>query len=85
MSASEIDFASSFSALALAAQSLPSRQKGRGEEMEKTLEDVTKNTTALLADCVEQLSKESGSQAQLAYTTAKIDTCLKILKFTRDE
>jgi len=36
MSASEIDFASSFSALVLAAQSLPSRQKGRGDTMDKT-------------------------------------------------
>lgn len=59
--------------------------KGRGEEMEKTLEDVAKNTTALLADCVEQLSKESGCQAQLDRTVAKVNTCLKILKFTRDE
>lgn len=48
-------------------------------------EEIVHKTTALLADCVEQLSKESGSQAQLAYMTAKIDTCLKILKFTRDE
>lgn len=54
-------------------------------DCDRILEDVAKNTTALLADCVEQLSKESGSQAQLAYTTAKIDTCLKILKFTCDE
>ena len=41
MSASEIDFASSFSALVLAAQSLPSRQKGRGEGM-----DTEKNKEA---------------------------------------
>ena len=54
-------------------------------DCDRILEDVAEKTTALLADCVEQLSKESGSQAQLAYTTAKIDTCLKILKFTRDE
>lgn len=38
MSASEIDFASSFSALVLGTQSLPSRQKGRGEEMENDLD-----------------------------------------------
>lgn len=54
-------------------------------DCDKELENVAEKTVALLADCVEQLSKESGSQAQLAYTTAKIDTCLKILKFTRDE
>ena len=63
----------------------PSRRKGRGERMEKALEDVTKNTTALLADCVEQLSKKSGCQAQLGLTVTKIETCLKILKFIRDE
>lgn len=55
------------------------------ELLEKNVEEIMLKTTTLLADCVEKLSKESGSQAQLAYTTAKIDTCLKILKFTRDE
>lgn len=54
-------------------------------EMEKALADIAKKTTALLADCVEQLSKESGCQAQLDRTVAKINTCLKILKFNRDE
>lgn len=53
--------------------------------MEKTLDDVAKNTTALLADCVEQLSKESGCKARLDLTVTKIETCLKILKFIRDE
>ena len=53
--------------------------------MEKALEDVAKNTTALLADCVEQLSKKSGCQAQLGLTVTKIETCLKILEFIRDE
>ena len=53
--------------------------------MEKALADIAKNTTALLADCVEQLSKESGSQARLDLTVTKIEICLKILKFIRDE
>jgi len=54
-------------------------------DCDKVLEDVVEKTTALLADCVEQLSKESGCQAQLDRTVAKVNTCLKILKFTRDE
>lgn len=53
--------------------------------MKKALEDVAKNTTALLTDCVEQLSKESGCKARLDLTVTKIETCLKILKFIRDE
>ena len=48
-------------------------------------EEIVHKTTALLADCVEQLSKESGCQAQLDRTVAKVNTCLKILKFIRDE
>lgn len=51
----------------------------------RILEDVAKNTTALLADCVEQLSKESGCKARLDLTVTKIETCLKILKFIHDE
>lgn len=54
-------------------------------DCDRILEDVAKNTTALLADCVEQLSKKSGCQAQLGLTVTKIETCLKILKFIRDE
>lgn len=54
-------------------------------DCDRILEDVAKNTTALLADCVEQLSKESGCKARLDLTVTKIETCLKILKFIRDE
>ena len=54
-------------------------------DCDRVLEDIAKNTTALLADCVEQLSKESGCQAWLDLTVTKIETCLKILKFIRDE
>ena len=68
-----------------AAMVAPKQAEGRGESVDKTLEDVAKNTTALLADCVEQLSKKSGCQAQLGLTVTKIETCLKILKFIRDE
>lgn len=48
-------------------------------DCDRILEDVAKNTTALLADCVEKLSKEINS-AQSTYITAKIATCLEILK-----
>lgn len=55
----------------------------RGEKMdellEKNAEEIMLKTTTLLADCVEKLSKESNS-AQSTYTTAKITTCLEILK-----
>lgn len=54
-------------------------------DCDRILEDVAKNTTALLADCVEQLSKESGCKARLDLTVTKIETCLKILKFIREE
>ena len=54
-------------------------------DCDRILEDVAKNTTAFLADCVEQLSKESGCKARLDLTVTKIETCLKILKFIRDE
>lgn len=54
-------------------------------DCDRILEDVAKNTTTLLADCVEQLSKESGCKARLDLTATKIETCLKILKFIRDE
>lgn len=55
------------------------------DDCDKELENVAEKTVALLADCVEQLSKESGCQAQLGLTVTKIETCLKILKFIRDE
>lgn len=49
------------------------------ELLEKNAEEIMLKTTTLLADCVEKLSKES-SPAQSNYTTAKIATCLEILK-----
>lgn len=49
------------------------------ELLEKNAEEIMQKTTTLLADCVEKLSKESNS-AQSTYTTAKIATCLEILK-----
>ena len=65
-------------------------------EIEKTIIDLRKTdefcmcscadilrhlmtTTTLLADCVEKLSKEI-NPAQSTYITAKIATCLEILK-----
>lgn len=55
------------------------------ELLEKNAEKIMLTTTTLLADCVEQLSKESGCKARLGLTVTKIETCLKILKFIRDE
>lgn len=56
----------------------------RVDATDEILEKTALKTATLLADCVEQLSKES-NPAQLAYTTAKATACLEILKFTRDE
>ena len=49
------------------------------ELLEKNTEEIVLKTTTLLANCVEQLSKES-VPAQSTYTTAKIATCVEILK-----
>ena len=49
------------------------------ELLEKNAEEIMLKTTTLLADCVEKLSKEI-NPAQSTYTTAKIATCLEILK-----
>nr|WP_270384792.1 MULTISPECIES: hypothetical protein [unclassified Butyricicoccus] len=49
------------------------------ELLEKNAEEIVLKTITLLANCVEQLSKES-VPAQSTYTTAKIATCLEILK-----
>ena len=49
------------------------------ELLEKNAEKIMLTTTTLLADCVEKLSKEI-NPAQSTYITAKIATCLEILK-----
>lgn len=49
------------------------------ELLEKNAEKIMMITTTLLADCLEKLSKEI-NPAQSTYTTAKIATCLEILK-----
>ena len=49
------------------------------ELLEKNAEEIMLKTTTLLADCVEKLSKEI-NPAQSTYITAKIATCLEILK-----
>lgn len=54
-------------------------------DCDKILEGVAEKTAALLSDCVDQLSAQNSSQAALAGTTAKIATCLTILKFIRDD
>lgn len=56
------------------------------DDCDKELENVAEKTVALLADCVDQLGEQNAnaSQAQVANTALKIETCLKILKFVRD-
>lgn len=60
-------------------KNITERDEKMDELLEKNAEEIMLKTTTLLADCVEKLSKESNS-AQSTYTTAKIATCLEILK-----
>ena len=60
-------------------KNITERDEKMDELLEKNAEEIMLKTTTLLADCVEKLSKEINS-AQSTYTTAKIATCLEILK-----
>lgn len=66
-------------------KNITERDEKMDELLEKNAEKIMLTTTTLLADCVEKLSKESGCKARLDLTVTKIETCLKILKFIRDE
>ncbi len=60
-------------------RNITERDERMDELLEKNAEKIMLITTTLLADCLEKLSKEINS-AQSTYTTAKIATCLEILK-----
>lgn len=60
-------------------RNITERDEKMDELLEKNAEKIMLITTTLLADCLEKLSKEI-NPAQSTYITAKIATCLEILK-----